>query len=121
MLGKFIYGRVRRALEKKATKYYGKPYEVNELILEAFHSQDLLLITVNSKNGLPKYEEKMILSENSQQLELFLNKIKSSVNNYETGIYSKVIMAFDERVNKASVTYADKNGLKHPFNLDEKY
>ena len=119
---RFMYGRVHRLLEKKASKYYDKKYLAKELKLEGFHNADVLLITLTPRDPEAKiYEEKMILSEHREQLDLFLQKIKSAVNNYESEVYSQIIMDFDNRENRASVIYLDKLGKKHPFNLNEKY
>jgi len=125
MIKKFIYNKLRKALEKKASVFYSRKYFAARLELEGFHDYDILEIKVfpdQTQTGFNTvYVEKMKLSENSQQLDLFLTKVKKMVNNFDREIYSKIVIDFENKKDEISLTYFDKEKNRHPFKLIDKF
>ena len=126
---RFVYSRLKKAIEKKATEYYQRrdqlkskeKYIAQKLIMEGFHEKDILIVVVIPQGAMGQYKEQMKLSENADSLNIFMSRIKQAVEGFDKEIYSKLSIDFLEKEDEINVTYLDVEGEEKVFRIKDYY
>lgn len=119
MLKRMIYGQMAEAINKKATKNLKKPFKCKEVQITGFHAEDIIYVTAS--DGAEKDTQKLVLSEHTEQLDMFLNQIKGALNNHAQSIKTVITLDLVEKTEEVNEFYSDQEGVKHNFKHKEKY
>lgn len=116
---KMIYNQMRTAVNQKASKNLGQKFDVKKIELNAFFEKDLVFITAS--DGEKKDTQKLKLSENSEQVDMFIGKISEAINDLHEKKTCTLTLTFQDNVERIELLYADKTGKEKKFIHSEKF
>lgn len=116
---KMIYGQMTTAINKKASKNSGTEFKTRTVKIIGFFEEDKVFVTAS--DGKIEDTQKLVLSENREQLDIFIGQIEASVNNYHEPIKAEITLDVIEKTEEVKLLYSDKEGIKHNFLHKEKY
>lgn len=120
LMKKMIYGQMTSAINKKASKNLNAVFKTKTVKIIGFYEEDIVFVIASNGQSLED-TQKLILSENREQLDIFTGQIQASVNNYHEPIKAEIILDVQEKTEEVKLIYLDKEGIKHNFNHKEKY
>lgn len=120
LMKKMIYGQMTTDINKKASKNLNAVFKTKTVKIIGFYAEDIVFVIASNGEGLED-TQKLVLSENREQLDIFIGQIKASVNNYEEAIKAEIILDVQEKTEEVKLIYSDAEGIKHNFNHKEKY
>jgi hypothetical protein len=119
LMKRMIYGQMTTAINKKASKNLKVDFKTKTVKIIGFFEEDKVFVTASDG----KYEDtqKLVLSENREQLDIFIGQIEASVNNYHEPIKAEITLDINEKTEEVKLLYFDKDRTKHNFLHKEKY